>query len=472
VRKLLVASQKGGVGKTTTSINLAAATAQAGTRVLLLDADPVGSVGTALNLANHPQRQPLRKAGIELPGALVADVIPGLDVLSPYEEGSCSDEELDDLLRVVAAPPFQECYGCLIVGAPPFLGANPGQLLAAADEFVLVMRAEPMAYRTLPAFLELVQRLRQAARDLPMRGILLTLPEGEIPGGRWERELRGRFGGRILPQVIPYDEEVARAMELGQVAVHANPNASAVQQYRQLAQHLGLASELRVTVAARVTAALLEAASVLQTAAVGGRESAVATAVLAPPGEPESPPAFSPPAAETIEDRPSALPPTVGERVAPREPRRRWPSGLRPALPPAPPSAALSRRSAAPLVPPQEPPVPAPPPAAARKPLRDSAPLWPLWLVIAVFVGVGLRFVLAPANLIPILVGVVVTVVVVLLLWFGLNGQEQPRRAPLPPSKPPSKPPTPTRLKSDVATRLNALTRRPNRSGRRDLRGS
>ena len=91
MRKLLVASQKGGVGKTTTSINLAAAAAMAGARVLLLDADPLSNISTSLNLAEHPGRQPLRQSGIELPGMLVSNVLPGLDVLCPYEDGGCSD---------------------------------------------------------------------------------------------------------------------------------------------------------------------------------------------------------------------------------------------------------------------------------------------------------------------------------------------------------------------------------------------
>src|SRR5438874_9516558 len=76
VRKLLVASQKGGVGKTTTSINLAAATAMAGARVLLLDADPLSSISSSLNLAQHPNRQPLRREGLDLPGVLCCGVIP------------------------------------------------------------------------------------------------------------------------------------------------------------------------------------------------------------------------------------------------------------------------------------------------------------------------------------------------------------------------------------------------------------
>ena len=74
MRKLLVASQKSGVGKTTTSVNLAAAAALAGTRVLLLDADPLSSVAAMLGLHAHANRRTLRQEGLDLPGVLVCDV--------------------------------------------------------------------------------------------------------------------------------------------------------------------------------------------------------------------------------------------------------------------------------------------------------------------------------------------------------------------------------------------------------------
>ena len=132
VRKLLVASQKSGIGKTTTSINLAAAAALAGTRVLLLDADPLSNVSTALHLGSHPFRRPLRQSGVDLPGALVCDVLPGLDVLSPYEAGACSDADFDDLLRLLTTPQFQASYGCLVVDAPPFWAPTPASWWAPA----------------------------------------------------------------------------------------------------------------------------------------------------------------------------------------------------------------------------------------------------------------------------------------------------------------------------------------------------
>src|SRR5262245_52673534 len=83
VRKLLVASQKDDVGKTTTALNLAAAAAQAGGRVLLLDADSVGSVGAALRLPRHTQRSALSEIGIDHQATLFRDVLPRLDVIAP-----------------------------------------------------------------------------------------------------------------------------------------------------------------------------------------------------------------------------------------------------------------------------------------------------------------------------------------------------------------------------------------------------
>ena len=71
-------------------------------RVLLLDADPLSNISMSLNLADNPGRQPLRKAGVDLPGVLVQNVIPGLDVLSPYEDGGCSDADFDQLAGFLA----------------------------------------------------------------------------------------------------------------------------------------------------------------------------------------------------------------------------------------------------------------------------------------------------------------------------------------------------------------------------------
>lgn len=406
MRKLLVASQKGGVGKTTSSINFAAATAMAGARVLLLDADPLSSISSSLRLQEHPYRLSLRQTGVELPGVLSCNVIPGLDVLSPYDEGGCTDDELTRLLQFLAIPAFAQTYACLVVDTPPFLGANPGPLLATCDEFILIMRAEPLAYRTLPAFLELVQRSRGQA--MKMRGILLTLPEGETPGCRWERELRGRFGTRVLSQVIPHDEEVSRSAIFGQIVCHAHCESPAAAQYHGVVEALALATDAAEAPAKITTeTALLLTTASLKNAATSlkhipekpapglSKPNLSLPSAELPLPEPTPPrpmrvPAEPPPEAPTPPRRPAA-PAVRGSRRVP----------VVPAV--AKPSAVPSRR-----------PTPSPIPQPAGKgPGNVSTALGLLWFGLAIIIGVSLRFLKLPDFMLPVLVGFGVAAVVI-----------------------------------------------------------
>jgi chromosome partitioning protein len=426
VRKLLVASQKGGVGKTTTSINLAAATAMAGARVLLLDADPLSSISASLNLTQHPQRQPLRQAGIDLPGILVSNVIPGLDVLSPYDDGGCADDELDMLLALLGTPAFQECYAALVVDTPPFMGANPAQLLSTCEEFVIVMRAEPMAYRTLPAFLELVQRSR-ATHPIQMRGLLLTLPDGEAPGGRWERELRGRFGNRILPHVIPFDESVGQAMLFGQLVTHSHRDSSVSRAYHGLVEHLKLASDARDTIERTSAAsALLLASASMKNSTVARKpverlpvKPASPAAALSSP-EVALPQAKTPvPASRPVEtNRPPSFPDIEDMPIPVR--RRKTPAHQIPVVPIA---AAL---------PPAE---PAPAPAAKARPsgVKLSGGLGAIWFCLAVIGGVALSRIQMPEWTISGIVGLAVAAVVVLLMRnASASAEEEAAGTPAP----------------------------------------
>jgi chromosome partitioning protein len=394
VRKLLIASQKGGVGKTTTAMNLAAATAMAGTRVLLLDADPLSSISLSLNLDQNSRRQPLRQSGHDLPGVLVADILPGLDVISPYDDGGCSDEDLDVLFRLFAAEAFQDGYGCLIVNTPPFLGTTPAQLLGTCDEFILVMRAEPMAYRTMPAFMELVQRSRPAGKPMRMSGILLTLAEGDAPGCRWERELRGRFGSRVLPEVIPCDEEVGKSLLLGQIVTHARPKTPAAACYHVLARDLGL-TEAGVPAARGESPLLLAAASL---------EPAARTRTRAP-GRVGSAPALGTAQEELVaaSSAPSSGRVEPAESLGKDKPAEPEPRAADPAPPVAPPVA---------------------PPAAATRPLYRAPAAQPryAWVGAAVVVGVLMRFIPLPDWALPIIVGVCVSALVLVALRLSQDG--------------------------------------------------
>jgi chromosome partitioning protein len=408
VRKLLVASQKGGVGKTTTSINLAAAAAHAGVRVLLLDADPLSCISAALNLPQHPRRQVLTQAGVDLPGVLVSGVIPGLDVLCPYEDGSCTDDDLDAVLRVLGSTDFEAEYGCLLVGSPPFMGANAAQLLGSCDEFVIAMRAEAMAYRTLPAFLELVQRKKNEARPIHLRGILLTLPEPDAQGEHWERELRGRFGGRILPSVIPYDEEIRKALDSGRIAVQSAPESPASEQYRHLAEVLDLTAATGADLTRE--APLLTIAASMQAAGLLTR-TRVAVAVASSDTIVETEPhSFIPLEPPVPASRPS------GTHKPPSKSMR--PPLVALAHVPLPKPEAAEKKDDTPA---EAPPVKGP---AASKLGGQPSIVW-IGIVAAIIIGVGLRSVpLMPDFMMPLVIGTLVTAGVILVLKLLIKNAE------------------------------------------------
>jgi chromosome partitioning protein len=238
VRKLLIASQKSGVGTTTTAISLATAAAQAGLRVLLIDADPVGNIAGSLDAAGRGRRRPLRDLGLNREGGLWGDVLPGLDLLSPYDEGLCSNADLEMLLGALGADRLADRYKLVILDSSPFLGDRPRHLLCHCDEFILVMRAEPLAFRTLPLFFETVKTIQREDGGVALRGILLTLPIT----GRWETDLRRYLGSRAFAQTIPHDPDLERDFSLAAL----NGQSPAALQYQELVSSLELTASTPV----------------------------------------------------------------------------------------------------------------------------------------------------------------------------------------------------------------------------------
>ncbi len=464
MRKLLVASQKGGVGKTTTSINLAAAAAAAAGRVLLLDADPLSNVSTALRLANHPRRQSLRGAGSAVPGSLVSDLVPGLDVFSPYEDAGCSDDDFENVIRLLKAPEIRDGYDCVIVDAPPFLGAKPAQLLATCEEYILVMRAEANAHRTLPALQELVQRSKRGGKAPQMLGILLTLPEGETVGGRWERELRGRLGSRVLTDVIPFDGQEAEARDAAQILLQSHPEAPSATAYTSLVEGLALSSGTRAVRSGE--SPILRAAAVFKLEAPVAADVVVAAAPQADVSEKTELPAIirralppvrrAPPPPEPAEE--PELSTDYGSMMSmPEIPVLRLPRSIADK-----PTAAVgpSRRNASePSKKQADRSAPEP-----KRPINPAPPL--MWIGAAMVMGFGLRFVYIPPRLVPLVIGAAVTAAVLLVLRLLLTPNEPsapvatsrsstPRRSNE--SKKTAAPP------KEVNARLAAIARRPRR---------
>jgi hypothetical protein len=366
-------------------------------------------------------------------------------VLSPYDPGPCSDADLDDLFRVIDAPPFQASYGCVVVDTPPFLGANPTQLVWACDSLVIVARAEPLAHRTMPAFLELVQRSR-GEHVLDLRGVLITLPEEETPGGRWERELRGRLGSRALPQAIPFDAEVAHDSEKGSIAAEARPDSPAAAQYNALAGTLKLADDSLPLKKAPGPAPLLAAAAALLEP-VGAAARGNAGSLAADAAAPEEPAKAEPPADLSPPMEPD-LPTFSGlGSVSP-------PSLTLPAFRPSP--ATVTRLETRPTGP-EDLPRPRPRRPSGFASLRP----WILGIGVAVAAGVGLRFIQLSDSMLPIAVGVAVTAGVLLMMRLIMTASDAPKSAPtLSAALPPRAAKKDTgAVRREAATRLTALAR-------------
>jgi chromosome partitioning protein len=236
MRTILVTSSKGGTGKTTTAINLAALAANAKQKVLLVDADPSSSI--AYYLQQDPihsgEPEPLTDTGTFWP-----ELLQTADVISPYATGSSSQNQLEHFLKVLPEWGQQERYDLIIVDAPPMLGARAKTLFRFAEEILLVLRAEPLAFRLLPAYLEMAKRETPPGQPMKFLGILLTLGMGQRPTDESIESIRTRFRG-TLPMTIPHDPEVDDAMIQGQPVVWTNSYAPAAKAYEKLAMHLYL----------------------------------------------------------------------------------------------------------------------------------------------------------------------------------------------------------------------------------------
>jgi chromosome partitioning protein len=243
---LAVVSQKGGVGKTTTAVNLAAAFARRGLKTLVIDVDPQGSVRYGVGLRRGHETHGLADylAGQkELREVILATQLPWLRVVLV---GSVSDqadhavyEQLmaeTDLLEELIATARERCH-VVIVDTPPGLGPVVRRVLGASQHVLVPLQCEPLALQTTPQILRGIQDVVTRNEDLTLDGILLTMHDPANPAcQRVEEYVRTHLPhNMVFDIVIPRSVASTEAFAAGQPVVLRTPADPAAQAYINLA---------------------------------------------------------------------------------------------------------------------------------------------------------------------------------------------------------------------------------------------
>src|SRR5947208_5294306 len=248
MRIIAIANQKGGVGKTTTAVNLGCALAEEGLRVLIIDLDPQGNATSSFGMQEiegeslyEPLHGSVALAEKILPTRIdnLFIVCADLDLAGAEVEMARRIDHLTRLAKVLTPLRADNTFDFVLLDCPPSLGILMTNALAAADELLTPIQCEYFALEGLVKIVHVIEQVRgSGANDnLEIGGIVMTMFDSRTNlSAQVVADVREHFGERVYETVIPRTVRLSEAPSFGKSVLEHDPNGTGARAYRALAK--------------------------------------------------------------------------------------------------------------------------------------------------------------------------------------------------------------------------------------------